>query len=111
LFINLKKCECPIKHTATIIQLIILYPITAHILCIFEYLWVVVFYFVDLIHEETRLTLCLDTFEMHVYNRSSTYARLEELFGLERKIFPNQNKDEDKGKKKDKRNTNDNTET
>ena len=55
----------------------------------------------DLIHEETRLTLCLDTFELHVYNRSTTYAKLEELFGLDRKINPYKEKD----KKKEKGNT------
>jgi len=56
-------------------------------------------YLADLIHEETRLSVYLDSFELHVYNRSETYAHLEELFGLEKKIIPNREEDKDKKKK------------
>ncbi|XP_052791422.1 bridge-like lipid transfer protein family member 1 isoform X3 [Mya arenaria] len=36
----------------------------------------------DMSHGETRLFAFIDSFEVHVYNRSATYARLERLFGL-----------------------------
>lgn len=34
-------------------------------------------------HSDTRLSLLLNGFELHVYNRSHLYSRLEHLFGLE----------------------------
>lgn len=34
-------------------------------------------------HYDTRLSLLLNGFELHVYNRSHLYSRLEQLFGLE----------------------------
>ncbi|KAI0212656.1 hypothetical protein LSAT2_002397 [Lamellibrachia satsuma] len=37
----------------------------------------------DLSHSETRLSVYLDSFEWHIYNRSTVYAELESLFGLE----------------------------
>ncbi len=42
----------------------------------------------DLSHSETRLSMYLDTFELHVYNRSEVYTRLEKLFGLDLLISP-----------------------
>lgn len=42
----------------------------------------------DLSHSDTRLSLLLNGFELHVYNRSQLYARLEHLFGLESCIIP-----------------------
>ena len=44
----------------------------------------------DLSHSETRLSVFLDGFEFHVYNRSQTYAHLEKLFGLVPNIIPEQ---------------------
>ena len=41
------------------------------------------FYSSDLSHSETRLSVYLDSFEWHIYNRSSVYSELETLFGLE----------------------------
>lgn len=35
----------------------------------------------------------LNGFELHVYNRSEMYARLEKVFGLGPNIFPNNNYD------------------
>ncbi|XP_076446239.1 bridge-like lipid transfer protein family member 1 isoform X6 [Babylonia areolata] len=37
----------------------------------------------DMSHSETRLSVFVDGFEFHVYNRSQTYANLEKLFGLD----------------------------
>lgn len=37
-------------------------------------------------HSETRLSIYLDTFVLHVYNRTNVYSRLEQLFGLDRLI-------------------------
>ncbi len=42
----------------------------------------------DLSTSETRLTIELDSFEYHVYNRTSNYSRLEKLFGLDQLISP-----------------------
>ncbi|KFM73890.1 hypothetical protein X975_01874, partial [Stegodyphus mimosarum] len=42
----------------------------------------------DLSHSDTRLSLLLNGFELHVYNRSQLYSRLEHLFGLEPSIIP-----------------------
>ncbi|KAK7097228.1 hypothetical protein V1264_004238 [Littorina saxatilis] len=44
----------------------------------------------DLSHSETRLSVFLDGFEFHVYNRSETYATLEKMFGLDPNIIPEQ---------------------
>lgn len=38
-------------------------------------------------HSEARLSLLLNGFELHVYNRSQLYSRLEHLFGLESSII------------------------
>ena len=46
--------------------------------------------FTDLSHSETRLSVFLDGFEVHLYNRSQTYAQLEKLFGLVPNIIPEQ---------------------
>lgn len=37
----------------------------------------------DLSHSDTRLSVVLNGAELHVYNRSTLYARLERIFGLE----------------------------
>lgn len=46
--------------------------------------------FADLSHSETRLSVFLDGFEFHLYNRSQVYAQLEKLFGLTPNIIPEQ---------------------
>lgn len=38
-------------------------------------------------HSEARLSILLNGFELHVYNRSQLYSRLEHLFGLENSII------------------------
>lgn len=38
-------------------------------------------------HSETRLSVFVDGFEFHIYNRSKTYAMLEKLFGLKPSII------------------------
>ncbi|XP_034257365.1 bridge-like lipid transfer protein family member 1 isoform X8 [Pantherophis guttatus] len=43
---------------------------------------------------ETRLYIMVNDYEFHVYNRSSIYAQLQELFGLEPTIIPPKTKDE-----------------
>ncbi|CAG9815067.1 unnamed protein product [Phaedon cochleariae] len=48
----------------------------------------------DLSHSDTRLSVMLNVFELHVYNRSELYARLEKVFGLDLNIFPNRNENE-----------------
>lgn len=42
----------------------------------------------DLSHSDTRLSVMLNGLELHVYNRSQLYSRLEKLFGLGSNIFP-----------------------
>lgn len=54
----------------------------------------------DLSHSDTRLSVMLNGFELHTYNRSRLYSRLEKLFGLGSNIFPDG--DEDKSNKKSK---------
>jgi len=47
-------------------------------------LYVCVFFVVtDLSHSETRLSVYLDNFELHVYNRTAVYSNLEKLFGID----------------------------
>ncbi|GLG98167.1 Uncharacterized protein GBIM_04767, partial [Gryllus bimaculatus] len=46
----------------------------------------------DLSHSDTRLSLLLNGFELHIYNRCAVYGELERLFGLDPQLFP---KDED----------------
>jgi hypothetical protein len=36
----------------------------------------------DLSHSDTRLSVMLNGFELHIYNRSDLYAKLEKTFGL-----------------------------
>lgn len=50
----------------------------------------------DLSHSDTRLSVMLNGLELHVYNRSHLYSRLEKIFGLGSHIFPD-DADEDKG--------------
>lgn len=56
---------------------------------------IVEFYFqyptTDLSHSDTRLSVMLNGFELHVYNRSHMYAILERVFGLESHLFPGEN--------------------
>lgn len=47
----------------------------------------------DLSHSDTRLSVMLNGFELHVYNRSDFYSKLEKLFGLSSDLFPDNNKD------------------
>ncbi|XP_063234537.1 bridge-like lipid transfer protein family member 1 isoform X2 [Bacillus rossius redtenbacheri] len=42
----------------------------------------------DLSHSDTRLSVMVNGFELHVYNRSEMYAKLESLFGLDPQVFP-----------------------
>lgn len=41
----------------------------------------------DLSHSDTRLSTMLNGFEMHVYNRSEMYSKLEKTFGLKSSIL------------------------
>jgi len=43
-------------------------------------------------HSDTRLSILLNGFEYHLYNRSELYSRLEKLFGLDSVIFPGHSK-------------------
>lgn len=43
-------------------------------------------------HSDTRLSILLNGFEYHLYNRSEMYSRLEKMFGLDSVIFPGHNK-------------------
>ncbi|KAF5303327.1 hypothetical protein FQA39_LY10066 [Lamprigera yunnana] len=42
----------------------------------------------DLSHSDTRLSVVLNGFELHTYNRSMMYCNLEKIFGLESLIIP-----------------------
>ena len=44
--------------------------------------------FADLSHSDTRLSVMLNGFELHVYNRCELYGYLENVFGLEPQMFP-----------------------
>ncbi|XP_011301889.1 uncharacterized protein KIAA1109 isoform X7 [Fopius arisanus] len=44
----------------------------------------------DLSHSDTRLSVLLNGFELHVYNRCELYAHLEETFGLSPQMFPDE---------------------
>lgn len=46
------------------------------------------FFILDSSHLDARLSVLLNGFELHVYNRSQLYSRLEHLFGLESSIIP-----------------------
>ncbi len=43
--------------------------------------------FSDLSHSDTRLSVMLNGLEVHVYNRSELYAKLERTFGLKPSIL------------------------
>ncbi|KAL7044402.1 hypothetical protein ACKWTF_001906 [Chironomus riparius] len=46
----------------------------------------------DLSHSETRLSIMLNGFELHIYNRSDLYTEVEKAFGLKPSILiPNEN--------------------
>jgi len=42
----------------------------------------------DLSHSDTRLSLMLNGFELHMYNRTSLYSNLEKIFGIEPHLTP-----------------------
>ncbi|XP_012263790.2 transmembrane protein KIAA1109 homolog isoform X5 [Athalia rosae] len=44
----------------------------------------------DLSHSDTRLSVMLNGFELHVYNRCQLYAQLEKIFGLNPQMFPDE---------------------
>nr|XP_031841602.1 transmembrane protein KIAA1109 isoform X3 [Nomia melanderi] len=44
----------------------------------------------DLSHSDTRLSVMLNGFELHVYNRCQLYAQLEKSFGLTPQMFPDE---------------------
>ncbi|XP_076393962.1 transmembrane protein KIAA1109 homolog tweek isoform X14 [Megachile rotundata] len=44
----------------------------------------------DLSHSDTRLSVMLNGFELHVYNRCQLYAQLEKTFGLAPQMFPDE---------------------
>ncbi|XP_017781272.1 PREDICTED: uncharacterized protein KIAA1109 isoform X3 [Nicrophorus vespilloides] len=48
----------------------------------------------DLSHSDTRLSVVLHGFELHVYNRSHLYSQIERIFGLDPGIFPDNNNEE-----------------
>lgn len=52
-------------------------------------------------HSDTRLSILLNGFEYHLYNRSELYSRLEKLFGLDALIISGGGKDPDKEKDSD----------
>ncbi|XP_053399583.1 bridge-like lipid transfer protein family member 1 isoform X2 [Mercenaria mercenaria] len=56
----------------------------------------------DMSHSETRLFSFIETFEVHVYNRSATYSRLEKLFGLSTEL--NSEEDEEEEEEEDNKN-------
>ncbi|XP_074650444.1 bridge-like lipid transfer protein family member 1 [Tubulanus polymorphus] len=49
----------------------------------------------DMSHSETRLSILFDGFEIHVYNRSESYAKIERLFGLDQLMTPQKEQRED----------------
>lgn len=49
-------------------------------------------FYVDFSHSDTRLSILLNGFEYHLYNRSDLYSRLEKLFGLDPMIIPSNSK-------------------
>lgn len=42
----------------------------------------------DLSHSDTRLSVMLNGFELHVYNRCKMYSNLEKVFNLDPSIIP-----------------------
>lgn len=46
------------------------------------------YFFLDLSHSDTRLSVMLNGFELHIYNRCQLYAQLEKAFGLSPQMFP-----------------------
>jgi hypothetical protein len=51
--------------------------------------------FLDLSHSDTRLSVVLNGLEMHQYNRSQLYCRLEQIFGLDSQLMKNAEGKED----------------
>lgn len=41
----------------------------------------------DLSHSDTRLSVMLNAFELHIYNRSDLYSKVEKTFGLKSSIL------------------------
>lgn len=50
-------------------------------------------YILDLSHSDTRLSVMLNGFELHVYNRCHLYNELSKKFGLDSSIFPEKNEE------------------
>lgn len=63
----------------------------------------------DLSHSDTRLSVVLNGFEMHIYNRTQTYHRLEKLFGFKSRLFPD--KDDESSSETDQLNAADSSQT
>ena len=50
----------------------------------------------DMSHSDTRLSVMLNGFELHMYNRTSVYANLEKVFGLEPHVNSKDDQDSNK---------------
>ena len=55
----------------------------------------------DLSNSDTRLSVQLNGFELHTYNRSHVYRDLEKKFGLEPGLLPGKDDEEEVGEKED----------
>lgn len=51
----------------------------------------------DLSHSDTRVSIMLNGFELHTYNRTGLYSNLEKLFGVEPNLFPKDETDNKEG--------------
>ena len=49
----------------------------------------------DFSHQESRLHVLLNGLEVHIYNRTKEYYKLEKLFDLPSKLKPEQNDDDE----------------
>ena len=52
----------------------------------------------DLSHSDTRVSIQLNGFELHIYNRTSTYKELEKKFGIFTGLFNHNDTDDDASK-------------
>jgi len=57
-------------------------------LCMLLYIYICMYVFLDLSHSDTRLSVMLNGFELHVYNRCKMYSNLEKVFNLDPSIIP-----------------------
>ena len=65
-------------------------------------------------HSDTRVSIQLNGFELHFYNRTSTYKELEKKFGIFTGVFNHNDTSEDAAatsKDKDQTNSGSNTES